>query len=213
MTNKIPPGDYSVENGYLQKDAAGYILMSPDYSEAIATIGFSLPGVPQLEVRERSAEEFLKESFIKNVQSRWPGVEWEAANGKDGSGYQWVYEAMHAFRSQPIAPVSEEEIEKVFEDFSKQNEMDLEFVRHFFIPLKNKIIAALSRTQSGYTREQMESKDFALRQCLSYLNSFHGQWMQGEENLFEMITQSLYTPSITSVTIGEENNIIDIKYK
>lgn len=153
MTNKIPPGDYSVENGYLQKDAAGYILMSPDYSEAIATIGFSLPGIPQLEVRERSAEEVLAK-YRKKAAMVDAAVGW--FDEED------IVQAMEEYRSQPIAPVSEEEIVNDLRTIKNQLDHDC--------------------------------PNMAL-------------------GLIETLISKITTPSMTSITIGEENNIIDIKYK
>lgn len=195
MTNKIPPGVYSVENGLLLQHQNGYVLSNRAHN--IATIGFSLPGVHQLEVRERSAEDVALKYGLCNCDIEYTS---RILMAPDCPLHAFpVEEAMEEYRSQPIAPVSDEEIEAEFWEYIKEKEL---VPTELKIDLwKNSYKAALSRTQSGYTREQ-------ILDLIDKARSYNDGWNFTEDELLASLI-----PSITSVTIGEENNIIDIKYK
>lgn len=89
-------------------------------------------------------------------------------------------------------------VEEVIEHTSTPNQIRLKgelFYENDFVKVE-----VLEKAAVG----GMEVKDKAIKQCLSYLNSFHGQWMEAEEMLFAMVTSAISTLPTGNAEEGKE---------
>jgi hypothetical protein len=76
--------------------------------EAKNLVADYIDGVPiPAEPRPGKAEFFLRESWERNVRNRYGGrASFDMQKGKDGKNFDWILEAMEAYRSQTIVQES-----------------------------------------------------------------------------------------------------------